>query len=50
MKQATKELARKPYQPPKLLVYGDLAELTKARGNKGKVDGGARPLHRRTGA
>jgi hypothetical protein len=50
MKQASKKIARKPYLPPKLLVYGNLAEMTKSRGNKGKLDGGARPAHRRTGA
>jgi hypothetical protein len=51
MKQAAKELIRKAYQPPKLLVYGNLAEMTKSLGNKGKRDGpGGRPLHRRTGA
>jgi hypothetical protein len=50
MKQASKEPNRKPYQPPKLLVYGNLAEMTKAAGNKGKRDGGAKAGHRRTGA
>jgi len=51
MNQASKELTRKPYQPPKLLVYGNLAEMTKTLGNKGRRDGpGGRPLHRRTGA
>jgi hypothetical protein len=51
MNQASNELTRKPYQPPKLLVYGNLAEMTKSLGNKGKRDGpGGRPAHRRTGA
>ncbi|HTA57212.1 MAG TPA: hypothetical protein VK805_03600 [Candidatus Baltobacteraceae bacterium] len=49
MKQPTKRSAKKVYQPPKLLVYGDLAEMTKAIGNKFKIDGGANPRHRRTG-
>jgi hypothetical protein len=49
MKQASKALTRKPYQPPKLHVYGNLAEMTKSLGNKGKMDGGGRPAHRRTG-
>ena len=31
---------RKPYHPPRLLVYGDLAALTGAIGNKGMPDGG----------
>jgi hypothetical protein len=51
MNQASKELTKKPYHPPKLLVYGNLAEMTKSLGNKGKRDGpGGRPGHRRTGA
>jgi len=51
MKQASKELTKKPYQPPKLLVYGDVAEMTKSTGNHGQKDGSSgRPLHRRTGA
>lgn len=49
MKQASKELTRKPYQPPKLHVYGNLAEMTKALGNKGKRDGGGSPAKRKTG-
>jgi hypothetical protein len=49
MKQPTKHTTKKPYQPPKLLVYGDLAEMTKAVGTKGKLDGGGRPRMRRTG-
>jgi hypothetical protein len=50
MNQATKELAKKPYQPPKLLVYGNLAEMTKSTGHLGKMDTGGRPGHRHTGA
>ena len=49
MKQPTKRTAKKVYQPPKLLVYGDLAEMTKAIGNKFKIDGGTNPRQRRTG-
>ena len=49
MKPASKKLARKPYQPPKLLVYGNLAEMTKSLGNKGKRDGGSMPGKRKTG-
>jgi len=49
MKQPTKPVAKKAYQPPKLLVYGDLAEMTKANGNQGHLDGGTRSNHRRTG-
>jgi hypothetical protein len=31
-----KALGRRPYQAPKLLVYGDLSEMTKGGGQKGK--------------
>ena len=49
MKQPLKAPAKKPYQPPKLLVYGDLAEMTRAKGNVGKLDGGTVARKRRTG-
>lgn len=49
MTQPSKRLARKPYQPPKLYVYGNLAEMTKTKGNQGKPDGGTRNGHRFTG-
>jgi hypothetical protein len=49
MKQPSERPARKPYQSPKLLVYGDLAEMTKSAGNKAKADGGTVFLKRRTG-
>jgi hypothetical protein len=49
MKQQFKRSAKKPYQPPKLLVYGNLAEMTRAAGTKSKLDGGTRPRMRRTG-
>jgi len=29
---------KKAYEPPKLLVYGDLAEMTKSGGKTGQVD------------
>jgi len=29
---------KKPYEPPRLLVYGDLAEMTKSGGMTGQVD------------
>ncbi len=33
--------ARKPYQPPELVVYGNISEITRAVDNKGKTaDGG----------
>lgn len=49
MKQPQESVAKKPYQPPKLLVYGDLTEMTKAVGTKGGPDGGNKPRARRTG-
>ena len=49
MKQPSKRIDKKPYQPPKLLVYGDLAEMTKAVGTRSKLDGGTKPQKRRTG-
>ena len=49
MKQQTKRTEKKAYRPPKLLVYGDLAEMTKAVGNKFHIDGGTNPRMRRTG-
>jgi hypothetical protein len=39
--------AKKPYQPPKLQVYGNLAEMTKAKGLLGKPDGGNPKSRRR---
>jgi hypothetical protein len=49
MKQRSMRSGKKPYQPPRLLVYGDLAEMTKAVGTKSKIDGGTKPRMRRTG-
>jgi hypothetical protein len=40
---------KKPYQAPKLLVYGDLTEMTKTRGLRGRLDGGKQLTMRRTG-
>ena len=31
---------KKPFEPPRLTVYGDIASLTKAVGRTGLVDGG----------
>lgn len=51
MKQPSEKLAKKkPYQPPKLLVYGNLTELTKAKGQPGYPDGGRVGTKRYTGA
>jgi hypothetical protein len=49
MKQPSKRTGKKAYQPPKLLVYGNLGEMTRAVGNKFKIDGGHNPRMRRTG-
>jgi hypothetical protein len=40
---------KKPYQAPKLLIYGNLTEMTQARSTRGKTDGATRGLRRRTG-
>jgi hypothetical protein len=32
--------ARKPFEPPRLSVYGDIATLTRAVGRTGLTDGG----------
>jgi len=40
---------KKPYESPKLLVYGDLIQMTKAKGKGGKKDGGKSDDLRRTG-
>ncbi len=49
MTQPAQRPAKKPYHPPKLLVYGDLTEMTKSLGSKGNVDGGHGFNKRRTG-
>jgi hypothetical protein len=49
MKQPSEKSTKKPYQSPKLLVYGDLAEMTKAVGRLARIDGGGNPQKRRTG-
>jgi hypothetical protein len=40
---------KKPYQPPKLLAYGDLTHMTQSVGIKGNPDGGHAITRRRTG-
>ena len=40
MKPECPTIARKPYQAPKLIVYGDLTDMTKAVGKAGMKDGG----------
>ena len=47
--KSSEKTTKKLYQSPKLLVYGDLAEMTKALGRTSRVDGGHNPQKRRTG-
>ncbi|HTP68756.1 MAG TPA: hypothetical protein VMJ35_07625 [Dongiaceae bacterium] len=50
MKQPSEtQVKKKPYQAPKLLVYGTLTQLTQNVGIKGHLDGGSQLLKRRTG-
>jgi len=49
MKRKPPAVPKKPYQAPKLTVYGDLTEMTKATGNMGQLDGG-KASKRKTGA
>ena len=39
---------KKPYQPPKLVVYGDLTEMTKAAGSMSNHLDGATMGNRKT--
>ncbi len=39
MKAISPKPIKKPYQTPKLLVYGALAEMTRTTGKAGKRDG-----------
>lgn len=49
MKPVPKRLEKKPYEPPKLHVYGNLAEMTQAKGVLGKADGGTIRRKKNTG-
>jgi len=40
---------KKAYESPKLLIYGNLAEMTQARGNRARNDGKKTGAKRRTG-
>jgi hypothetical protein len=46
-----KKVAKKPYHAPKLLVYGDLKEMTLSLGQHGQRDNQTNPRNpnRRTG-
>ena len=39
MSSSTDRPAKKPYETPKLFVYGDIREITKNVGNMGATDG-----------
>ncbi|HXR32801.1 MAG TPA: hypothetical protein VN830_03780 [Verrucomicrobiae bacterium] len=49
MKQPSDKPAKKPYQAPMLLVYGNLIQMTKSHGFSGRTDGAKTGLRRRTG-
>ncbi len=38
MKRASKVRVKKPYHAPKLIVYGDLTQLTMTMGTTGQTD------------
>jgi hypothetical protein len=38
------EKKKKPYESPKLLVYGKLTEMTQLKGRKSRFDGGGGTL------
>jgi hypothetical protein len=50
VEKVEKSERRKPYESPKLLVYGNLAEMTRMRGRHGNPDGGKTTGKRHTGA
>lgn len=51
MKQPSEPQAqkKKAYQSPKLLIYGDLSQMTRSSGTIGSKDGATSGLKRRTG-
>lgn len=51
MKQLSENTGKKkPYESPKLLVYGNLIQVTQSRGKSGHRDGSHTDDRRRTGA
>lgn len=50
VEKVEKSERKKPYESPKLLVYGNLAEMTRKRGRHGNLDGGKMAGMRHTGA
>lgn len=49
MSRLAEASAKKPYQAPKLLVYGNLTEMTQARSNKVSSKDGGKGGKRKTG-
>jgi hypothetical protein len=49
MRPEPQAVTKKPYQTPKLLVYGNLTEMTKSAGTKAQRDGAVLGVKRRTG-
>jgi len=50
MKQPSAQPAqKKPYQPPRLLIYGNLTQMTQSSSNRGALDGGGKLGSRRSG-
>jgi len=49
MTRAPRVPPKKPYQPPKLTVYGDLTEMTQAKNAMHMLDGGTTVGMRKTG-
>lgn len=48
MNRSAEISAKKPYQAPKLLIYGNLTEMTQAVGGKQNLDGGLMAGMRKT--
>lgn len=48
MRPKTTDQKRKPYRPPRLVVYGDLRSLTMAKGGT-KGDGTGKPATKASG-
>jgi len=48
MNRSAEGTAKKPYQAPKLLIYGNLTEMTQAVGGMQHLDGGLMAGMRKT--
>jgi hypothetical protein len=47
--KASEPQPKRQYQPPKLHIYGDLAQLTRSLGNMGQNDGPGKGTKHKTG-